>query len=97
MRAETPAGALSRQRAGACADGQTMDSAYVVRKAAEAFASDRASIDLVVTWYEAVVAPGPIEEGILVRLLPRRPQAGGGGLVYVDGESGCAIALKAYE
>jgi len=39
----------------------------------------------------------PIFEGYLVTLLPMRPMLGGGGLVWVDGETGCPILLKRYE
>jgi len=36
-------------------------------------------------------------EGFLVSLLPTRPILGGGGLVWVDGETGCPIVVKRYE
>jgi len=39
----------------------------------------------------------PMFEGFLVTLAPTRLVAGGGGLVWVDGETGCAILLKRYE
>jgi len=68
----------------------------VVRAAAEAIAGTEGAGILVPHTYEAVVAPGPIEEGVLVRLLVPG-QVGGGGLAYVDIESGCAMALKLYE
>ena len=39
----------------------------------------------------------PMFEGFLVTLVPTRPMLGGGGLVWVDGETGCVIVLRRYE
>ena len=39
----------------------------------------------------------PMFEGFLVTLAATRPVLGGGGLVWVDGETGCPILLKRYE
>jgi hypothetical protein len=38
-----------------------------------------------------------VVEGFLVSLVPTRPTLGGGGLVWVDGDTGCPILLKHYE
>ena len=38
-----------------------------------------------------------VDEGFLVSLVPARLIAGGGGLVWVDGETGCPIVLIRYE
>ena len=95
--AQAPAIAFSRQGAGACSNGQTIDSAFIARKATEVFTSGHVSIDLAVHSYEPVGSAG-VEEGVLVRLIPRGGrQLGGGGLAYVDVQSGCAIALRSYE
>ena len=38
------------------------------------------------------------EEGLIISLVVKEPRGtGGGGLVWVDGETGCAIILKRYE
>ena len=88
---------FARKRAGACASMDKMDSAYVVRAAAEAF-GPHGPASLEPMSFEPVVAPGPINEGILVRLRPRnRSVIGGGGLAFVEEESGCAIVLRRYE
>ena len=39
----------------------------------------------------------PMFEGFLVTLAPTRPVLGGGGMVWVDGETGCVIVLRRYE
>jgi hypothetical protein len=39
----------------------------------------------------------PIFEGFLVSLVPTRLMLGGGGLVWIDGETGCPVVLKGYE
>ena len=95
---ERPSGAtpFTAQRPAACSWGRNIDSAYVVGVAAEAL-SPGGLADLRPVAYEAIVADGPIEEGILVRLAPHAPRLGGGGLVFVDAESGCALALRVYE
>ena len=90
------ANGFAGQRVGACSSGRTVDSAYVVRAAAQAIARTERAGMLLPHTYEAVISPGPIEEGVLVRLLVPG-QVGGGGLAFVDIESGCAIALKLYE
>jgi hypothetical protein len=87
---------FANRRTRACSQGRTVDSVYITRAAAETI--DGSSDRLEVLTYSSVVAPGPIEEGVLVRLVPRGGRVLGlGGLVYVDIESGCAIALKRYE
>ena len=82
------------QRPAACSAGRTIDSAYVISAARAALGGDST---LAVLSYEAVVAPGPIEEGILVRMVSGGSRRGGGGLAFVDVESGCARALRLYE
>lgn len=84
------------RRAEECSKGRLIDSAYVVRVAAEAFGPDGPR-ELKPIGYQPVTAPGSPEEGVLVRLVPVAPTLGGGGLVFVDIESGCAIALRRYE
>jgi hypothetical protein len=91
-------GGTAGRRVGACSAGRAVDSAYVVRVATEVFSAHGEAANLRTLSYEAVRAPGPIEEGILVRLVPRGSrQMGGGGLVFVELESGCAVPLKLYE
>jgi hypothetical protein len=88
--------AFAAQRPGACSSGRSIDSAYVVSVAVEALPLPTGAGTLRPISYEAVVSPGGIEEGILVRLVaPGR--VGGGGLAFVDSESGWALALRIYE
>lgn len=91
-------GGTAGRRVGECSAGRTIDSAYVVRAAAEAIGGADGAPRLRPVTFERVVAPGPIEEGVLVRLAPQAAaQLGGGGLAFVEVESGCAVALKRYE
>jgi hypothetical protein len=70
----------------------------VIRVAAEALSGPGGAATLEPISYEAVIAPSSIEEGVLVRLVTRaRGMRGGGGLVFVDVESGCALPLRVYE
>ena len=96
--APAPAGAaFASQRPYDCSAGRLIDSAYVVRAAAEAIAGPEGADALAPYTYESVTAQGLLE-GILVRLAPRaRSTRGGGGLAFVDVESGCAVALRRYE
>jgi hypothetical protein len=82
------------QRPAACSAGRTIDSVYVVGAARGALGGDST---LVALSYDRVTAPGPTEEGVLVRMVSRGSRLGGGGLAFVDGESGCALALRLYE
>ena len=89
---------FTAQRPAACSSGRLIDSSYVVQVAAEVVAVEGGAATLRPISYEAIVAPGEIEEGILVRLGSRQPgMRGGGGLAFVDTESGCALALRVYE
>jgi hypothetical protein len=66
----------------------------IARRALEgADTTVRLRVDTVIT-----VADG-VYEGSLVRMLPdsSTPRLGTGGLVWVDGETNCAIVLKRYE
>jgi len=39
-----------------------------------------------------------VKQGMVISLVRREPKGtGGGGLVWVDGETGCAVVLKRYE
>jgi hypothetical protein len=68
----------------------TVDSTLAAAQALRAFSS-RSSESLMVRSIRRV------DEGFLVSLVPARPIAGGGGLVWVDGETACPIVLIRYE
>lgn len=89
------AGAPARRCA---ATGRAIDSALIVEQARAALAkgSDlRLSPDSVIH----IHSRQSLYEGTIVRMLVSDPQStrGGGGLVWVDGETGCAIVLLHYE
>ena len=64
----------------------TVDSAVAVEQAIR-FLSSRSSEPL------KLGSIRHVDEGFLVSLVPARLIAGGGGLVWVDGETGCPILL----
>lgn len=72
--------------------GPPVDSARAVKQARDALKSSESV---------RVLDPKSIEhlnEGYLVRMtVTSPPTLGGGGLVWVDGESGCAVVLTRYE
>lgn len=76
--------------------GATLDSAEAVRRAAHALESP--GVLLRPRTIQAVRDEG-IEIGLLVSLAVAQPPnvAGGGGMVWVDLESGCALVLRRYE
>jgi hypothetical protein len=40
---------------------------------------------------------GRVGGGLVVRMLPAKPIVGGGGLVWIDLETACAMVLKRFE
>ncbi len=76
--------------------GATLDSAEAVRRAAHAL--EGPGIILRPRTIQAVRDEG-IEIGLLVGLAVAQPPnvAGGGGMVWVDLETGCALVLRRYE
>ena len=86
---------------GSCiSPGHTLDSAFVVRQAIGALSdsvSKRQGFEFKVGQFQ-VIKTGILEQGIIVSLVVARPPVvGGGGLVWVDIETGCAIVLRHYE
>ena len=85
--------------------GSTVDSAFALVQAKSVFPSS--GLTLKPYSVERVVAhlvgkessvSLDVPEGWLVRLMPVNPNTlGGGGLVWVDGETGCPIPLTHYE
>src|SRR6266568_1066838 len=74
--------------------GVTLDTAFVVSQARDALSEQYLSAaGYQTTAFEPFSLHG-IEQGILVSLVPRAVQLGGGGLVWVDAETGCATVLK---
>ncbi len=73
--------------------GAQIDSAFAVRKAAEKLEAQDSLGPYKVTKFTA------LDEGYVVSLVVVRepPPVGGGGLVWVDTETGCAIVLRLYE
>jgi hypothetical protein len=73
--------------------GRTIDSAFAVDQARVALQTDTARF---------VLAPSSIDrvkEGLLIRLIVIEPRGtlGGGGLVWIDTETACAIVLTRYQ
>lgn len=75
---------------------QNVDSSFVLAQARRALSP--AGRELVPTMVQPVQDQG-IELGVLVSLIIAGPNApvGGGGLVWVDIDSGCPIVLRRYE
>lgn len=74
--------------------GQTVDSSFVAAQAVRAISG---TADLLrVVQFQAVRAHG-LEVGIVVSVVRSDATVGGGGLVWVDSESACAILLRRYE
>lgn len=81
--------------AGRCAPaGQTIDSSFVVEQARSVLS--RPEYTLRLDSFQPVRASG-IEVGVLISLMPPPTVVGGGGLVWVDVETGCPIVLRRYE
>jgi hypothetical protein len=80
--------------------GHTLDSTFAARQAIGALSdsvSKRQSFLFKVDQFQ-VIKTGTLEQGIIVSLVVARPPVvGGGGLVWVDLETGCAIVLRRYE
>ena len=85
--------------------GSKVDSAFAVKQALSPFASDDLPvmphsverIEARIVGKDSSVTV-TLLEGWLIRLMPiNRMTLGGGGLVWVDGETGCPIVLKRYE
>ena len=85
--------------------GTKVDSAFAVTQARSLFASS--DFPLKPQSAERVVArvmsqdssvSVDLPEGWLVRLIPENPNTlGGGGLIWVDGETACPVLLRHYE
>ena len=79
---------------------ERVDSAFAVQKAQQVLQDSLlllkpASVKSV--GEQSLLDGFPMFEGFLVTLVATRLVAGGGGLVWVDGETGCTILLKRYE
>ncbi|MGH8436903.1 MAG: hypothetical protein ACRERX_21135 [Pseudomonas sp.] len=74
-------------------EGKTIDAAQVGEQARSALTSAPGAPQVRV---DSLIAR---EEGYLVKLLAADPSKaiGGGGLVWIDGETGCAVVLARYE
>ena len=82
-----------------CTDStQKGDSAFVVARAVRAIAdSTRNSNPLKVDDIQ-VIKTASLKQGIIVSLVSANPRTlGGGGLVWIDAETFCAIVLRLYE
>ena len=82
-----------------CTDStQKGDSAFVVAQAVRAIAdSTKDSNPLKVDDFQ-VIETASLKLGIIVSLVSANPRTrGGGGLVWVDAETRCAIVLRIYE
>jgi hypothetical protein len=79
---------------GACFDSTSKgDSAFVVAQASQAFGHDSVKVSDF-----QVIRDGSQKEGTIVRLVPTNPRTrGGGALVWVDGDTFCAIVLRRYQ
>ena len=81
----------------------TVDSTLAVAQAARALGSMskvRAAVRSALGETTEVLVPHSftrLQDGFVVGLVPKGNGLGGGGLVWVDAETGCAIPLKAYE
>jgi len=93
----TPAQTASRSRRTFCElppgrDGELPIVTIARRALAEGDTASHLKADTIITVQDRVY------EGSLVRMFPVSPMAlGGGGLVWVDGDTNCAIVLKRYE
>jgi hypothetical protein len=75
--------------------GRTIDSSFVAEQARSLLS--RPGYSLRVDSFQTVSSRG-VELGVLVSLVSSEPPvAGGGGLAWVDIETGCAIVLRRYE
>jgi hypothetical protein len=76
--------------------GQAVDSQFVVTQARRALAQQ--SMELSPIRFQTITEQN-LDIGVLVSLIPTGPAAptGGGGLVWVDVQNGCAIVLRPYE
>ena len=93
---------------GYCIDSsQKGDSGFVVRQAIRAFGHSIGIIDsLKVAEFQAekrvikfqAIKNGSQNDGVIVELEPADPNVGGGGaLIWVDGETFCAVVLRLYQ
>ncbi len=80
------------------AEGSTVDSVFVVAQALSVLEDTLLPLrPYSVRRVEEHIGSLSLLEGFLVSLMPTRPMGGGGGLVWVDSETGCPILIKAYE
>lgn len=95
-------GSLPHGRTGAAPAGQScieagrqVDSSFAVAQARRAVSQPGFSLE--VSSLQAIRDQG-VELGLLISLVADQPPVvGGGGLVWVDIETGCAIVLRRYE
>jgi hypothetical protein len=83
-----------------CNAGHTADSTSLVGQAIQALTDSTAGGDGTVLKVDdfQVVKTSSLEQGVIVSLVNARPHVrGGGGLVWVDIETSCAIVLRRYE
>ena len=80
--------------------GRNVDSTFLVEQAVRALtnsATKRLGVVFRVDDYQ-VIRTARLEQGVVISLVVARPTLrGGGGLVWVDTETACAIVLKPYE
>ena len=74
---------------------RTVDSATAVQQARRAIAGANQQLDPTSI---QIVSDHGIEVGLVISMIVTVPPAiGGGGLVWIDTETGCAIVLRRYE
>jgi hypothetical protein len=82
-------------------EGRQIDSVFIVEQAARALVAGTTThpVQLSPDTILHVYSRHGIHEGAIVRLLLTKPQSmrGGGGLVWVDMETGCPTVLRRYE
>jgi|SRR5437867_2433528 len=80
------------------AQGATVDSVFVVAQALSIVEDTLLPLQpYSIRRVEEHVGGVSLLQGFLVSLMPTRPTLGGGGLVWVDSETGCPILLERYE
>jgi hypothetical protein len=82
------------QAHGCAPPGRTIDSAFVASQALRTVAGNGGVLR--VALFQGIQAHG-VEVGILVSVVRSDATVGGGGLVWVDSETGCAILLRRNE
>ncbi len=94
-----PVNATDAQPLWCISRGEVVDSAFMANAALRLLGSGEHGTRLKVEMFEFVPHAAPQPVGAVVSLVvdSQQPPLGGGGLVWVDAETGCAIHLKTYE